>query len=71
MHPQIEQADSQSQNVSATNVALDELGPMVIQTDGTFVRIIDWKDKSDAEKAQISRVIAKRNKERLENLKMN
>ncbi|KDO19622.1 hypothetical protein SPRG_14299 [Saprolegnia parasitica CBS 223.65] len=49
-------------------VALDHLGPMVVQVDGSLMRITDWATKTDHEKAMIQRVIAKRNKERLDAL---
>ncbi|RHY19426.1 hypothetical protein DYB32_010230 [Aphanomyces invadans] len=54
--------------VGGASVALDHLGPIVVQPDGTLMRISDWATKTDNEKQTISRVIAKRNKERLEAL---
>ncbi|KAJ3213647.1 hypothetical protein HK099_007262 [Clydaea vesicula] len=49
-------------------ITLDELGPMVVQSDGTMVRITDWQTKTPKEKEQIIRLISKRNKARLESL---
>lgn len=55
--------------VDGTSLVLDHLGPMVIQTDGTVQRITNWTELSEAEQATSLRVIAKRNKQRLEALK--
>ncbi|KAF0700819.1 Aste57867_8670 [Aphanomyces stellatus] len=54
--------------VGGNSLALDHLGPIVVQTDGSLMRISDWEGKTEHEKAMISRVIAKRNKERLDAL---
>ncbi|OQR85981.1 hypothetical protein ACHHYP_11120 [Achlya hypogyna] len=57
-------------NVTAggNSVALDHLGPMVVQPDGSLMRITDWAEKTDHEKEMISRLITKRNKQRLDAL---
>ncbi|RHY81186.1 hypothetical protein DYB31_008748 [Aphanomyces astaci] len=54
--------------VGGTSVALEHLGPIVVQLDGSLMRITDWATKTDHEKETISRVISKRNKTRLEAL---
>ncbi|OQR96114.1 hypothetical protein THRCLA_22023 [Thraustotheca clavata] len=62
--------DSAPLNITANGagIALDHLGPMVVQPDGTLMRIKDWDTKTDHEKEMIKRVITKRNKERLDAL---
>ncbi|BGP13644.1 hypothetical protein JCM10213_007822 [Rhodosporidiobolus nylandii] len=43
----------------------DRLGPTVVNSDGTLSRIEDWQEKTEAEKANILRVLGKRNAARL------
>lgn len=67
--PKLIEAPKESNQVQeSTNLKLDDLGPMVIQTDGTMQRIVDWNQKTPEEKEQIIRLISKRNKQRLANL---
>jgi hypothetical protein len=47
----------------------EELGPLVVNADGTVARISNWKQMTEAERANVLRVLGKRNKERLEVLK--
>ena len=47
----------------------EELGPLVVNTDGTVGRISNWKQMTEGERASVLRVLGKRNKERLETLK--
>jgi hypothetical protein len=47
----------------------EELGPLVVNSDGTVARISNWKQLSTQERANVLRVLGKRNKERLEALK--
>ncbi|CAK4644156.1 unnamed protein product [Aphanomyces euteiches] len=54
--------------VGGASLALDHLGPIVVQPDGSLMGITDWETKTEQEKKTIARVIAKRNKERLEAL---
>uniref|UniRef100_A0A7S1DM31 Uncharacterized protein n=1 Tax=Hemiselmis andersenii TaxID=464988 RepID=A0A7S1DM31_HEMAN len=47
----------------------DELGPLVVQEDGSLQRITNWSSMTDAEKERTKRVLTKRNAQRLEALK--
>lgn len=49
-------------------VKLDELGPMVVNTDGTVSRIANWENMAEAEKERTLKILGKRNKLRLEKL---
>ncbi|KAJ5095211.1 hypothetical protein N7532_007502 [Penicillium argentinense] len=55
--------------VGADGVALDHLGPMVVNVDGTLSRIGNWEQMSEIEKKNTLRIIGRRNKQRLEALK--
>jgi len=46
-----------------------ELGPIIINSDGTTRRIANWDDMSEKEQAKTWERIAKRNKARLEELR--
>ncbi len=50
------------------SVKLDHLGPIIINTDGTVARIANWHALTEAEQAVALRRIAKRNKERAQQL---
>ncbi|TPX59280.1 hypothetical protein PhCBS80983_g02592 [Powellomyces hirtus] len=50
-------------------VKLEALGPMVVNEDGTLSRITNWESMGEAERANVIRVIGKRNAKRLEKLK--
>lgn len=52
-----------------TTVALDHLGPMVVNVDGTMSRISNWDKMAEIEKTNTLRIIGKRNKARLDALK--
>lgn len=47
----------------------DELGPLVINKDGTTARITNWHQMTPDEKERTLRIITKRNRERLAVLK--
>ncbi len=51
------------------SIKLDHLGPMVVNVDGTMSRISNWDQMADIEKKNTLRIIAKRNRERLDALK--
>lgn len=53
----------------STTFKLDQLGPMVVNVDGTISRITNWEALSEGEKKNALRIIAKRNQQRLEALK--
>ncbi|PWN97724.1 hypothetical protein FA09DRAFT_288059, partial [Tilletiopsis washingtonensis] len=55
--------------VGGPNVALDHLGPVVVNVDGTLSRIGNWQELSSFEKATSKRLLTKRNAERLAALK--
>jgi hypothetical protein len=46
-------------------VELDQLGPIIINTDGTMQRITNWDKMTEQEKRNIMRIIPKRNAQRL------
>ncbi|KAJ7088562.1 hypothetical protein C8R43DRAFT_297611 [Mycena crocata] len=48
-------------------VTLDDLGPMVVNSDGTLSRISNWSSLTNAEKDRTLRVLSARNKIRLAN----
>ncbi|KAJ6476304.1 hypothetical protein C8R45DRAFT_907028 [Mycena sanguinolenta] len=48
-------------------VKLDDLGPLVVNSDGTLSRIANWATLTAAEKANTIRVLSARNKIRLSN----
>jgi hypothetical protein len=50
-------------------IKLEELGPMVVNEDGTMSRVNNWSEMTEFEKKSFNRLILKRNKERLEKLK--
>ena len=50
----------------ACSVALDELGPVVVNADCTVRRITNWDAKLPHEKVDTQRVVAARNAGRLE-----
>jgi hypothetical protein len=54
---------------SGEGVALDHLGPMVVNKDGTISRITNWDAMAEIEKKNTLRILQKRNKQRLDALK--
>ncbi|KAJ3983556.1 hypothetical protein F5890DRAFT_1522375 [Lentinula detonsa] len=42
---------------------LDELGPMVVNSDGTLSRIANWSNMTEAEQERTLRVLGSRNRE--------
>ena len=48
---------------------MSELGPIIVNTDGTLRRIENWAQLTKAEQASTFRMVARRNKKRLEALK--
>mmetsp|Transcript_23328 Transcript_23328/g.27446 ORF Transcript_23328/g.27446 Transcript_23328/m.27446 type:complete len:245 (+) Transcript_23328:73-807(+) len=53
-------------HVGGDSVKLDNLGPIVLNTDGTTSRIANWNQMTIKEQENASRLIAKRNKKRIE-----
>lgn len=52
-----------------STVKLSEMGPLVVNVDGTVARISNWAEMTDAERETTFRMVGKRNKTRLEALK--
>ncbi|KAI8060528.1 hypothetical protein BC940DRAFT_337499 [Gongronella butleri] len=48
---------------------LKELGPVVVNEDGTMSRINNWHEMADIERDNVNRILLKRNRERLARLK--
>ncbi|KAG1460633.1 hypothetical protein G6F56_005904 [Rhizopus delemar] len=48
---------------------LNELGPVVINENGTMSRINNWHEMNDIERSNVNRILLKRNRERLARLK--
>ena len=67
--PSIDPAIKSTPSLSTTDVLkLDYLGPIIINTDGTLQRIPNWIEMSEVEKSKALRLIAARNRKRIENL---
>lgn len=52
-----------------STVRLAELGPLVVNADGTVARITNWREMTDAERETTVRMVGRRNKQRLDALK--
>jgi predicted Fe-S protein YdhL (DUF1289 family) len=50
---------------------MDDLGPMVVNSDGTLRRITNWDSMTKQEQANTLRLISARNKKRLAALQKN
>ena len=50
--------------VGGDSLLLDELGPIVIHSDGTLGRLSNWHEMTEAEQSQAQSFIAKRNAKR-------
>ncbi|KAK4101868.1 hypothetical protein N658DRAFT_495800 [Parathielavia hyrcaniae] len=55
--------------VNGQPLALDKLGPMVVNRDGTVSRVANWQDMTAAERETTLRVLGKRNRLRLGQLR--
>ncbi|KAF4964619.1 hypothetical protein FSARC_7482 [Fusarium sarcochroum] len=51
------------------SVRLDALGPLIVNTDGTMGRVGNWAGMTENEKQQTLKLLARRNKQRLEVLR--
>ena len=56
-------------DVGGEGVKLDHLGPLVVNQDGTMSRISNWAEMSEIERQNTLRILGKRNKLRLANLR--
>lgn len=55
--------------VGGDSVALERLGPMLVNTDGTLARVANWESMAEDERERTMRIVAKRNAKRLEVLR--
>ncbi|GJJ09243.1 hypothetical protein Clacol_003465 [Clathrus columnatus] len=62
------QSNDVTQPESNSNITLDSLGPMVVNTDGTLSRIINWSSMTQSEREHTLKVLSNRNKLRSEKL---
>jgi hypothetical protein len=53
-----------------STLKLDELGPVVINEDGSISRILNWNKMNQAEKDSTMRIIGKRNQQRISKLNL-
>ena len=60
----IETDNSHTQN----GIKLDELGPIIVNLDGTLSRIPNWHEMTEGEQQKTLRLIAIRNKKRITDL---
>ena len=56
-------------DVNGGTVAMDAMGPVVVNDDGSLSRITNWSKLTEREREVTQRRIAKRNAERLERLR--
>ncbi|KAL1877551.1 hypothetical protein VTK73DRAFT_8609 [Phialemonium thermophilum] len=64
--PAPEEGDGDAKKLSlGGSLALDELGPMVVNADGTLSRIANWPQMTQIERENTLRVLGKRNQLRL------
>ncbi|EPZ36471.1 Axonemal dynein light chain domain-containing protein [Rozella allomycis CSF55] len=63
-------SDVDNNHEVGSNIRLDALGPLVINEDGSMSRITNWDNMTESEKTNTMRVLGRRNKERLNNLKV-
>ncbi|KAF9273878.1 hypothetical protein BGZ68_001132 [Mortierella alpina] len=61
--------DAQQLEVNGKDIKLDILGPVVVNEDGTMSRIDNWAEMADIEKANVRRILLKRNAQRLTRLR--
>lgn len=50
------------------SIALDHLGPIIVNVDGTLQRIPNWDTMTEAEQKKAHRLLAARNKRRIQAL---
>eukprot|EP00959_Pyramimonas_sp_CCMP1952_P461418 9481539-Pyramimonas_sp.AAC.1 len=50
--------------VGGESIRMDNLGPIIINTDGTMSRINNWHELTEREQQNTLRLISKRNKQR-------
>ncbi|KAF9152786.1 hypothetical protein BG015_004687 [Linnemannia schmuckeri] len=62
-------SDAPALEVNGQDIKLDLLGPVVVNEDGTMSRIDNWHEMADIEKANVRRILLKRNATRLARLR--
>ncbi len=55
--------------VNGDSISMTELGPIIVNADGTLRRIENWSKLTKQEQANTMRIVTRRNKKRLEALK--
>lgn len=61
-------SDAAKLEVNGAAVKIPELGPIVINADGTMSRLNNWHEMTEPEKCATKRMIAKRNESRRKEL---
>lgn len=62
--PAVAAAPSSDSSESSSTFSFDELGPVVVNGDGTMGRVRNWKELTPAEKLSILKVVQARNAKR-------
>ncbi|KAF9163745.1 hypothetical protein DFQ26_002161 [Actinomortierella ambigua] len=62
-------SSSNTLEVNGQDLKLDLLGPVVVNEDGSMSRIDNWAEMSEIEKANVRRILVKRNNQRLARLR--
>lgn len=57
--------ETSTASASGFTMKLEDLGPIIVNTDGTLGRIPNWMEMSVEEKAKTTRLVSSRNKKRL------
>jgi hypothetical protein len=65
----VEPTAAQALEVGGGSVSLDEMGPVIVHTDGSISRISNWAEMSERERAVAARRISARNAGRIASLK--
>ncbi|PWN53745.1 hypothetical protein IE53DRAFT_112630 [Violaceomyces palustris] len=67
--PPMDKESGTTLEVGGQSIALDRLGPMIVNSDGTISRIHNWDQLSEHERKTSLRLLAKRNKLRMDALR--
>ena len=62
-------SEVQTLSVNGAPLALDALGPMVVNRDGTLARVANWGEMTAGEREATVRVLGRRNQARLRELR--
>lgn len=66
-----DQRTSETTSSDTSHTFYERNGPFIVNSDGTLSRIKNWAQMSDIEKERAKRLIAKRNKSRMDTIKEN